>query len=165
MKYSYTGVFVPSGCDGISDRNFYTLERNNSIDRKLIPEVVRSDAVRNSSIDEYALRNHWTLAMGETSIINPPWNNFDELEEDIRCLSSVSKVKSKKSKTKSCVIGYIKSESVNTVKNKIKHMYGKNVPVFWGKDHFEIQTRFLWVGHSNYFFDDVEEVWNGELEY
>jgi hypothetical protein len=165
MKYSYIGVFVPSESDNISDRRFHTVEKNGSVDRRLIPEIVRNDAMKNSSIDEYALRNHWTLAMGETRIVNSFWGDFNKLKAQIKGFPSVSKVKSKQSKTKSCVIGYTKSGSLKTVKNKINSMYGKDIPIFWGKDAFEIQTRFLWVGDNNYFFDEADEFWGGKLAY
>lgn len=165
MKYSYVGVFVPSDSDDISDRRFHTVEKSSSVDRKLIPEIVRNDAIKNSSIDEYALRNYWTLAMGETRIVNSSWGNFNKLKAQIEGLPSVSEVKSKQSRTKSCVIGYTNSGALKTLKNKINSMYGKDIPIFCGKDAFEIQTRFLWIGDNNYFFDDIDKVWGGKLEY
>lgn len=165
MKYSYVGVFVPSESDNISDRRFHTVEKNSSVDRQLIPKIVRDDATKNSSIDEYALRNHWTLALGETRIINSAWDTLNKLKKQIKGFPSVKEVKAKKSKTKSCVVGHTDSNALKTVKNKIKSMYGKDIPIFCGKNAFEIQTRFLWVGDNDYFFDDANEVWGGKLEY
>lgn len=162
MKFKHEGVFVPVNSKNVTERIFNSVITEKRVDRDKIPRLIKKSAVSDGQIDRYAIRNHWTLALGQTQIINEPWNSVDEAKNDLMDIDDVTSVKHKTSKTKSCYVG--RTESSRPMNQDIRKKLSKDVPIFRGKTGFEVQTRFMWVGDGNFFFDDIEEVWGEKFD-
>lgn len=164
MKFKHKGVFVPADSEEIKERVFHTILRDKRVSRNKIPKLVKRNAVSDGCIDTYAIRNHWTLAMGQTKIVDKSWESVDDAKDKLLDIADVTDVKYKESKTKSYYVGYVKSGNPQNKKKEVKKKLSDDIPIFCGRAGFEVQMRFMWVGDGDFFFDDIENVWGENFD-
>lgn len=158
MQYETDVVFVPEDFCGESpssarcSRIAHT-EKISSTERK---RRGKEKAINTNLIDEYAIRNYWKIAGGETRLEHEAFDTINELEKQLQGINQVKSSRKRSNTTeKSILLVAEDTTSVQTVLNKIQSTYEMNhVPPTRGTS---IQLPVVRRWSSDYKFSIIED--------
>lgn len=160
MQFKHDCVFVPEGVasEDIEDTKWFEFKTSDYIMNR--PEKTVEEAISTGFIDEYALRNYWELAIGETRVVNHTWDSKNHLTAQLEGINQVKSVSVTNDKTSESLMLDVENQSMLTVKNKIESIYSSKMPIFQGYGRYEIFLSVKWIGSNRFFFDDLDAIWS-----
>lgn len=135
--YKHNIKFVPIGVSPDNTKSMKSAEFvYDSLDKSEVKKKAYSSS-KNIDIDEYALRNHWSIFECEVKYANKPWDTFNELCGEI---ISIKQVNSWKLIENKLTILIDSPSNVSSVINELNSYYsGFNINKI-GSDIITIET-------------------------
>jgi hypothetical protein len=163
MEFENTGLFIPKGIDpeNVQDSRKYSFRTRDYIQPSERGGKMRERVTSNGFIDGYAMRSHWDLVLGQTRIVDRPWEELEDVKDYLNLISGVDCIKNIDGKTKkSIIIRTNPDRKRSEIKKDIKKEYGGHTPVLTRYSNLELVLEFKWLGLSEkYFFDDLIPIW------
>lgn len=131
MYFEHEVIFIPSKRTDSSscDSRSITIQTSQEQTTETIKERARYEVVNQGIIDKYAFRNYWTIAGGETRVVDVPWDSVNNLRTQLQGINQVTKVNYRNNNIENIISMALDKDCIQTVKNKITSRYGTEIPV------------------------------------